>query len=142
MRHNAVRDLTASLLKEVATDVSVEPHLQPLTGERLRLRTSIQDAGARLDVAASGIRGSRFERTLCDIRVFNPHVRSNRFSSSSLASVYSRHEQEKRRAYEKRVREVEHASFLPLVFSTTGGCGKAPSAFFSARGSLAGRQDE
>ena len=136
IRHNAIRDLTASLLQEVATDVSVEPPLQPLSGERLHLRSAIREDDARLDVGASGVWGSRFERTFYDIRVFNPHVRSNRSSSSSLASVYTKHEQEKRRSYEERVREVEHGTFLPLVFSTTGGCGKAASTFFKRLGHM------
>ena len=34
IRHNEVCDLTACLLTEVCHDVRVEPHLQPLTGER------------------------------------------------------------------------------------------------------------
>ena len=37
IRHNQVRDLLASLMKEVCTDVRTEPELQPLTG-RLRLK--------------------------------------------------------------------------------------------------------
>ena len=32
-----------------------------------------------------------------------------------------KHEKEKKRAYEQRVREVEHTSFVPLVMSVTGG---------------------
>ena len=55
MRHNDLRDLTASLLREVAHDVQVEPHLQPLTGETFRHRSAISEDGARLDVAASGV---------------------------------------------------------------------------------------
>ena len=33
IQHNELRDFTASLLSEVCHGVSVEPHLQPLTGE-------------------------------------------------------------------------------------------------------------
>ena len=54
----------------------------------------------------------------------------------SLASVYSKHEQLKRRSYEERIREVEHASFLPLVFSATGGSGKAAHAFYKRLGHM------
>ena len=36
---------------------------------------------------------------------------------------YKSNEQEKKRAYEERVREVEHGSFAPLVFSISGGMG-------------------
>ena len=35
-----------------------------------------------------------------------------------IASSYRRHEQEKRRVYEQRVREIEHATFAPFVMST------------------------
>ena len=33
IRHNEIRDLTATLLSEVCHNVSIEPHLQPMTGE-------------------------------------------------------------------------------------------------------------
>ena len=33
IRHNEVRDITTSLLSEVCHGVTIEPHLQPLTGE-------------------------------------------------------------------------------------------------------------
>ena len=89
MRHNELRNTTALLLREVAKDVSIEPPLQPLTGERLRFRSAILDDGARLDIAASGVWGSQFERTFFHIRVFNPHAVSN--SAQSLPSTYHRH---------------------------------------------------
>ena len=34
-----------------------------------------------------------------------------------------------KRGYEQRVREIEHGSFTPLVFSLTGGIGKAATVF-------------
>ena len=80
----------AGFLKRVATNVSVEPHLQPLTGEHLRLRTAIQDDQSRLDVAANGIWGGRFERTYVDVRVVNPFTSSN--LSSLVPSSYIQHE--------------------------------------------------
>ena len=86
IRHNEIRDVTAGLLKRVATNVAVEPHLQPLPGEQLRLRTAITDDNARLDVAANGVWGGRFERTFIDVRVFNPYAPSNQ--SSSLPATY------------------------------------------------------
>ena len=36
IRHNEVRDITASLLSEVCHGVTIEPHLQPLTGELMQ----------------------------------------------------------------------------------------------------------
>ena len=71
IRHNELRDITASLLGQVANDVCVEPILQPLTGESLAHRTAISDDGARLDVAASGVWGNRFERTFVDMKTLS-----------------------------------------------------------------------
>eukprot|EP00117_Sycon_ciliatum_P039661 scpid87082/ scgid29274/ len=76
IRHNAVRDIIADLLKGVAHDVALEPHLQPLP-ECFPLRSNSIENGARLDVAVSGLWGSRFERSFLDIRIFNPHAPSN-----------------------------------------------------------------
>ena len=64
----------------------------------------------RLDIQAHGF---------CNIGVFNPHASSNRLPSPG--ACYRKHEREKRRKYEERIREVEHGSFTPLVFSATGG---------------------
>ena len=128
LRHNEVRDITATVLKRVSHQVAMEPHLQPLSDEQLRYRTTIQDDQARLDVVASGISGGRFERTYLDVRVFNPFAPSN--CSSSLAACYTKHEKAKKRAYEQRIREVEHSTFVPVVLSTTGGMGKRANALY------------
>ena len=57
-------------------------------------------------------------------------------TKSTPESVYKRHENEKRRNYEERVREVEHGSFTPLVFSATGGMGKAATVMYQRLASL------
>jgi len=62
--------------------------------------------------------GGRSERCFVDVRVFNPFAPSN--SSPSLSSTFKKHENIKRRAYGQRVREVEHASFTPIVLAATG----------------------
>ena len=41
IRHNENRDLTASLLSEVCSDIRVEPALQPVEGEPLQFATAI-----------------------------------------------------------------------------------------------------
>ena len=61
IRHNEIRDLTASLLSEVCHNVSTEPHLQPLEGEPLRGTSASVENSARLEVAADGFWGSQFE---------------------------------------------------------------------------------
>ena len=55
------------------------------------------------------------------VRVFNPLAASNR--KTPLSSVYRRNEQEKCREYDQRIREIEHGSFAPLVFTASGGMG-------------------
>lgn len=134
IRHNEIRDLTANLLTEVCHEVSVEPDLQPITGESLRGASSNTQDGARLDVAMNGFWGGRHERSFCDVRVFNPHAPSNR--SSTLASCYRKHERLKKNCYEQRIREVEHATFTPLVFSASGGLGNESNVFYKRLASL------
>ena len=55
IRLNELRDTTAKMLKEVCQDVTVEPTLQPLSGEQLQDRTSNKEDNARLDIAAYGL---------------------------------------------------------------------------------------
>ena len=69
IRHNEIQDLTANLMSEVCNDVSVEPHLQPITSEQLSGVSANTQDGARLDIAANGLWGSRYERTFFDVRV-------------------------------------------------------------------------
>ena len=128
IRHNELRDLTASLLKETCHGVATEPSLQPITSETFNAATVNTQDGARLDIVANGFWGGAFQRAFFDVRVFNPFAPSNRHSS--LASSYRHHENLKKRLYERRVREVEHSSFTPLVFSLTGGLGPAATAFY------------
>ena len=70
IRHNEVRDAVSSWLSEVCNDVCVEPHLQPLSGEVLTGASANTEEGARLDIAANGFWGGRFERAYFDVRVF------------------------------------------------------------------------
>ena len=66
-----------------------------------------------------------------DVRVFNS---SNR--QQSLDKCFLKHEKEKKRAYEVRVREVERAFFIPLVLSATGGLAKEATNFYKRLASL------
>ena len=90
--------------------------------------------GARLDIVADGFWGGSFERAFLDVRVFNPFAQSN--SHSSIQATYHHHENLKKRHYEKRIREVEHSSFTPLVFSTTGSLGPAAGSFYKRLASM------
>ena len=76
------------------------------------------------------IRGfwGRRQSAFLDVRVFHPNAPSYR--NFSILSVYRHHELQKKREYGERVREVEQASFTPLVFSTTGGMGREALTFY------------
>ena len=128
IRHNEIRDLTADLLTEICNDVCVEPELQGVDGEQLNCASSNVQDGARLDIAANGFWGGRYECNFFDVRVFNPLAPSNRHTRP--ASCYHKHEMLKKRAYEQRVREIEHASFTPLGLSVTGGMANEATAFY------------
>ena len=119
IRHNELGDLTADLLTEIFRGVAIEPSLQPITSERLRGSTTNTQDGARMDIVASGFWGGTFERAFFDISVFNPLAPSNRYPS--ITTKYRQHENLKKRHYKQRIRDIEHSSFSPLVFSLTGG---------------------
>ena len=42
----------------------------------------------------------------------------------------------KKRAYEQRIQEVEHASFTPLIFSASGGMAREATTFYKRLASL------
>ena len=74
-----------------------------------------------VDIVAGGVWGGRFERAYFDVCVFNAFAQSN--AAKPLTPCYEYHEQRKIAKYAERVREVEHSSFVPLVFSSSGGAG-------------------
>jgi hypothetical protein len=119
-RHNDIRDTLASILKEVAYDVHVEPALTPLTGEVLQKRSTTRENEARCDVAARDV-WTRGVNTFLDVRVFNPLAPSYR--SLAPAQIYKKLENEKKGKYAERVVQVEKGTFTPIVFSSLGGCG-------------------
>ena len=125
LRHNEIRDLTADLLAEVCSDVCMEP-------EQMRLASTTVEDGARVDIRArilgQGFWGCPQQRAFFYIKVFNPNAQTNR--QHPLSSRYTFHEKAKKRMYEQRICDIEHGSFTPLVFSTTGGMGKAANIFY------------
>ena len=128
IRHNEICDLTANLMTEVRKEVCIEPVLLPLTGEVLEGRTAIHDDGARLDIAANGFWGRSYDGSFLDVHIFDPHAPSN--SSQPIAACYRTHEKAKKRVYEQRVREVQKATFTPLVLSASGGMACEATHFY------------
>ena len=70
LRHNEVRDLTANMMSEVCSNASVEPHLQPLSGETLCYQTTNSDHENDFGWGEDLI-------VLFNVRVFNPHSASS-----------------------------------------------------------------
>ena len=118
MRHNRVRDLEASLMKEVCHNVQIEPELLPIEGDGPR-RGNIAEK-ARLDVAGVGVWGA-YEKTFLDIRIMHPNCPT--YVNKPIDSVYVLHENEKKNKYNERVLQIEKGSFTPIVGSTFGGWG-------------------
>ena len=98
-----------------------------LEGEPFSYATANSQDGTTLDIVASGFWSGTFERSFYDVRVFNPHPPSNQ--NPQMEYTYRCHKALKQCTYEQRVREVEHASFTPLVMSLTGSLGTAASIY-------------
>ena len=128
IRHDEMRDLTANMLREICHDVTTEPSLLPLEGENLRYRTANTRVEARVDISARGF-WRRGEKAFMDIRIFEPMAACHR--NISLDAAHRRNEQEKIRAYEDRIINVDQGSFTPLVFTTSGGMGPRAKCFYS-----------
>jgi len=75
---------------------------------------------ARMDIVSLGL-WDTLQASFMDVRVFHPNSPS--YVNTPPHVLYKRHEAEKKRSYLRRVLDVEHGSFSPLVFSTTGGFG-------------------
>ena len=120
MRHDAIRDCTANLLRDAGCkDVRTEPELLPVNPQKFKPRTNTKD-GARLDVSARGV-WSTFERSFYDVRVTHPNCLSN--VGKPVAAIYTEHQNSKKLEYEERVIESEKGSFTPPYIPKPGSQG-------------------
>ena len=101
IRHNELRDITASLMTEVCHGIAVEPTLQTLSGEEMVESSAITTDDARVDIKATDLGGDQKQRAFFDVKVFNPFAKSYR--DIPLTKCYKRCEQQKKRAYEERI---------------------------------------
>ena len=131
IRHNELSDTTADSLSEICKDVTLEPKLTNLTGEKFAKRSANTQDDARVDVSARGF-WARGSKAFMDIRVFNPLAQT--YSSQSLSAAYRKNELQKKREYNTRILEVEHGSFTPLVFSCFGGMSFECKRFYQQLG--------
>ena len=70
-----------------------------------------------MDIRARGF-WREGQNAFFDVRVTNADCNSQQ--NTSLKSILKNHEKAKKRGYNKRVMEVEHGTFTPLIFTTTG----------------------
>ena len=106
----------------------VEPDLQPITDKIMTAATANTSDGARLDIAMNGFWGGNFERTFVDVRMFNPYAPSNR--NSTISTCYRNHENQKKRAYDQRIRVVARTcNIYTFGFVSHRWFGKADSCF-------------
>ena len=109
-------------------DVRVEPLLIPTNGRNFTHRTANTAEDARVDVSARGF-WARGQRAYLDVRIYNPMAQSHR--NQDLLSAHKKNENEKKREYDERIREVEHGTFTPLVFTSSGGMAPLAIKFYS-----------
>ena len=104
-------------MSEVRKDTEIELKLTTLSGEELKDRMSNNSNKARIDIRARGFWGRR-QQAFYDLWIFNPNA--SRYCSKSLQQCYVVNEQEKKRAYNERILQIDHGTFTPLVFSIKG----------------------
>ena len=115
-RHDNIKNFEAKMVHLVCNDVEVEPQLQPVEGGKYQksANTSVE---ARPDIRARGFWRDG-QNAFFDVRVTNPACESQK--NMSLKSILNKHEQEKKRQYNQRIMNIEHGTFTPLVYTTTG----------------------
>ena len=133
LRHNEVRDITATLLSDVCKNVELEPSLLSLNGKEQTMMKTAENDEVRLDIFVRNFWVSG-QKAFFDVRVFDPNAGS--YSKQTLKQCYSLTENEKKRYYNTRIMEVDQGSFTPLVFTIAGGIGGEDRAFYSRLATL------
>ena len=91
----------------------------PGTGEEFVLRSTNIEDDSRLDVKA---------RVFTDRVKLHSSISELQINESNknlpTEKILARHKNKKKRAYNRRVLEIEHSSFTPLVFGLKGAMGR------------------
>ncbi len=129
MRHDNIRDFTCKLLEQVCNDVESEPHLQKVPdGVRFKPSVNVSDE-ARSDCRARGYWRAA-QNSFFDFCVTNAEAISQR--DRTVAAVLRSKEQDKKRAYNTRIMEVDQGTFTPLILTTKGVMGHECDKFFKS----------
>ena len=78
-------------------------------------------------VSLKQIKGIFLEGGSPALRVFDPNA--CRYRNKSLQQCHFMNEQEKKRAYNEKILQIEHGTFTPLVFSINGSMGRECQKF-------------
>ena len=152
-RHDGIRDLLATLVSKVCKNVQSEPHLIPVENEVFELRSANTSSEARMDLKAGSF-WPRGVTAFFDVRVTHVNSPTNKNKSTeqihktnpqnkSTEQIFQAHGNEKKIQYLKRVLNIEHGHFTPLIFGTNGGIGTECSLFVKTlAGKLAVLQNE
>ncbi|KAG0721638.1 hypothetical protein GWK47_046071 [Chionoecetes opilio] len=127
IRHDEVRDLTASMFREVCRDVSTEPTLLPLNGEHMQYMTANTANEARCGRKCSCF-WSRGQRAFMDIRIFDPMAAC--YQRISLEAAHQKNERDKSGVMEIGFEMSTTAASHPLVFTTSGWMGPKAKCFY------------
>ena len=122
MRHDTLRDLTITLLRDAFGDVEAEPLLQPVPGE-----SQVERDGARPDGRARGF-WRRGTNAYFDVRVTN--LGSACYKDRDIPDVLALHEKAKKTKYCGRIQDFDYGTFTPLVFASSGAKGDEAKAFY------------
>ena len=114
--HIELRDLEAEMLRMVCNDVEVDPVLQEVTRETLNHGTN-KAPDSCSDVHARSF-WERQRSAFFDVQVCHPNA--DAYRELTPKQIYKKNENEKKKQYAERVKEMEQATFTPLVFMTTG----------------------
>ena len=82
----------------------------------------------RLDVRAHDF-WERGQQVFFDLRVFDPNA--CRYLNKLLQRCHVINENEEKRAYNERVLQIDHGTFIPLFFSIYGSMGRECHKFYS-----------
>ena len=115
IQHNEALDLVASMMREVGLNcVEIEPKFLPLTGEVFELKSTNKDDEARADIKCTGL-WRRMRHAYFDVKVVSPYARS--YAKYNPKALYHFAEQVKIREYAPKIKQLEQADFMPLVFT-------------------------
>ena len=71
----------------------------------------------------------RWHFLMASLQVFKPSA--ERYVNQEISKTYEVNKREKKKLYNKRILQIEHRSFMPLVMSATGGMGGEYNKFYA-----------